>query len=249
MIYIKNKNEIEKIKKAGAVVAKVLNEISVAVKPGVSKRSLNILAEEIIRKHDAKPAFLGYHGYPACICVSVNQEVVHGIPDGSSLNEGDIVGIDVGVEKNGYIADAAKTFPVGKISSVAKKIIQVTEKALALGIAQAVDKAPLQNIGATIQNFVEKNGFSIVRDLVGHGVGKLLHEQPQIPNYGVYGKGPELSKGMTLAIEPMVNAGSWKVKTLSDGWTVVTKDGNLSAHFEHTIAITEGAPQILTAVF
>lgn len=232
---------------AGKIAAKTLKILERNIRPGVQTSYLNELAENYILSQKAKPAFKGYRGFPAGLCVSINDEVVHGLPSRKRvLAEGDIVSLDLGVEYQGFFSDVAATFPVGKISALAKKLIKVTQEALQAGIAQCRPGNYLFDISAAIQNKVESNGFSVVRQLVGHGIGRQLHEDPQVPNYGEAGKGPKLEDGITLAIEPMVNAGGYQVEVLSDGWTVVTADGSLSAHFEHTVAITKNGPWILT---
>ncbi|MGB9840452.1 type I methionyl aminopeptidase [Thermovenabulum sp.] len=246
MIIIKSKREIDLMKKAGKVVAKVLEEIKKAIKPGIATIELDRIAEDIIKKYNAIPAFKGYRGYPATICSSINEEVVHGIPGLRFLKDGDIISIDVGAVVDGYCADAARTYPVGEISETAKKLIMVTEYSFFEGIKYATPDYRLSDISHAIQSYVESNNFSVVRDYVGHGIGRKMHEEPQVPNFGPPGKGPRLREGMTLAIEPMVNVGGYEVETLIDGWTVVTKDRSLSAHYENTIAITDGEPEILT---
>ncbi|KYO63910.1 type I methionyl aminopeptidase [Thermovenabulum gondwanense] len=246
MIIIKSKREIDLMKKAGKVVAKVLEEIKKAIKPGIATVELDRIAEDIIKKYNAIPAFKGYRGYPATICSSINEEVVHGIPGLRFLKDGDIISIDVGAVVDGYCADAARTYPVGEISETAKKLIMVTENSFFEGIKYATPDYRLSDISHAIQSYVERHNFSVVRDYVGHGIGRKMHEEPQVPNFGPPGKGPRLREGMTLAIEPMVNVGGYEVETLIDGWTVVTKDRSLSAHYENTIAITDGEPEILT---
>jgi methionyl aminopeptidase len=246
MITIRTKREIEIMRKSNRLVAQVLQKLREAIKPGITTMELDKIAECSIRKAGAIPAFKGYRGYPASLCASVNEEVVHGIPGPRTLKEGDIVSLDLGAYLNGYYGDAAITFPVGTVNEEAKKLLEVTEKALYRGIEQAKSGNRLFDISHAIQSWVESFGFSVVRDFVGHGIGRNLHEEPQVPNFGSPHQGPRLSPGMVLAIEPMINVGTWEVKILKDGWTVVTSDGNLSAHFEHTIAITEGRPDILT---
>jgi len=246
VIIVKSPREIEQLKKSNTIVAEVIQELSKRVAPGVMTRELDQVAEEIILSKGAVPAFKGYRNYPATLCVSINEEVVHGIPGPRTLREGDIVSIDVGVNLRGYFGDAAITFPVGEIDQGAKRLLEATEKALHIGIEMARVGNRLHDISHAIQIWVESNGFSVVRDFVGHGIGRNLHEEPQIPNFGSPGKGPRLEKGMVFALEPMVNEGSYEVKILSDGWTVVTTDGKRSAHFEHTIAITDGEAEILS---
>lgn len=232
---------------AGRIAAKTLRILESAIRPGVKTSYLNDLAEDYIFSQKGKPAFKGYRGFPAGLCVSINDEVVHGIPSEKRvLAEGDIVSLDLGVEFEGFFSDVAATFPVGKISAQARELIKVTREALEAGISFCWPGNYLFDISAAIQSKVESNGFAVVRQLVGHGIGRQLHEDPQVPNFGLPGRGPLLKKGMTLAIEPMVNAGNYQVEVLSDSWTVVTADGSLSAHFEHTVAITENGPLILT---
>jgi len=246
VIEIKSSREIEQLKKSNAIVAEIFEKLKKTAAPGVTTRELDRIAEEMILKRGAIPAFKGYRNYPATLCVSINEEVVHGIPGPRRLKEGDIVSIDVGVNLNGYFGDAAITLPVGEIDQKAKRLMEVTEKALQIGIEMARVGNRLYDISHAIQKWVESNGFSVVRDFVGHGIGKSLHEEPQIPNFGSPGQGPRLEKGMVFALEPMVNEGTHEVKILSDGWTVVTADGKRSAHFEHTIAITDGKAEILS---
>jgi methionyl aminopeptidase len=248
VIIIKSPREIEQLKKSNLIVAEVFQELRKMVAPGVMTRELDQVAEEIILSKGATPAFKGYRNYPATLCVSINEEVVHGIPGPRKLREGDIVSIDVGVILRGYFGDAAITFPVGEIDQGAKRLLEATEKALHIGIGMARVGNRLHDISHAIQKWVEANGFSVVRDFVGHGIGRNLHEEPQIPNFGSPGQGPRLEKGMVFALEPMVNEGSFDVKILSDGWTVVTTDGKRSAHFEHTIAITDGKAEILSSL-
>ncbi len=245
MIYIRSEDEIAKIHESNRIVYKTLIMLSDHIKPGITTRHLDALAEEYIHSQDGRPAFKGYRGYPATICTSLNEQVVHGIPSERQLKEGDIIGIDIGVEKEGYFGDAAYTFAVGQINAQQAKLLQVTREALYFGVRQALPGGKLSDIGHAIQSHAEQNGFSVVRSLVGHGIGRSLHEQPEVPNFGKAGKGPTLKAGMCLAIEPMVNLGTYNIRTLNDGWTVVTADGSLSAHFEHTIAITKQGPFIL----
>ena len=251
MVELKNKKEIELIREGGKIVADVLKLIGANAKPGVTTLELDRLAEEYIRSCDAEPAFKGYgsskhNKFPATLCTSIDDEVVHGIPAQRRLREGEILSIDVGVRKNGFYADSAASFRVGQVSAEKERLLKVTEESLYKGIEQAVEGHTVEDIGSAVQRHVEASGFSVVRDLVGHGVGRELHEEPAVPNYGKPGRGMRLKEGMTLAIEPMVNYGTWKVKILADGWTVVTEDGQPSAHFEHTIAIVNGKPEILT---
>lgn len=246
MINIRTLQEIAKIRKSSSLVARALQRVREAIRPGVTTAELDRIAEETIRRGGGVPAFKGYRGFPASLCVSVNEEVVHGIPGGRRLKEGDIVSLDLGVLMDGYYGDAAITVPVGEVSELAKRLLQVTEEALYRGIEKARAGNRLFDISHAIQRWVEAAGFSVVRDFVGHGIGRALHEEPQVPNFGPPNQGPRLDVGMVLAIEPMVNTGTWRVRVLENGWTVVTADGGLSAHFEHTVAITEGGPEILS---
>ena len=246
MVILKLPEEIEKARASSQIVAEVLSKLRDKVKPGISTKELDRFAEDIARKRGAKPAFKGYRGYPYSLCTSVNEEVVHGMPSERILKEGDIISLDFGVCYNGFFGDAAITLPVGKIADSAQKLIEVTEQSLYAGIEQAKKGNRLGDISSSVQQIVEIPGFSVVRDFVGHGIGRNLHEDPQIPNYGKKGRGIELKRGMILAIEPMVNQGTYKVKIMQDAWTVVTEDGMLSAHFEHSVAITENGPDILS---
>lgn len=246
MITRKSTRELRYMRDAGRVVANVFQELEKAIRPGVTTGELNDLAEEFITRQGARPAFKGLYGFPAAICTSVNEQVVHGIPGLRKLEAGDIISIDIGAEINGYFGDAAMTFPVGDIGLDARRLLDVTREALFAGIEKARTGNRLSDISHAIQSYVEKHGFSVVRDYVGHGIGRKMHEDPQVPNFGRPGRGPRLEPGMTLAIEPMVNMGTHEVTTLDDNWTVVTRDGSLSAHFEHTVAITNGAAEILT---
>lgn len=251
MVYIKTKKEIDFIRDSCRIVAETLRLVANNIRPGVETIELDRIAEEYIFSNNARAAFKGYsqagsYDYPASICVSIDDEVVHGIPGDRVLKEGEIVSIDIGVLKNGYFGDAALSVAVGKISSDKQKLLDVTEKSLYEGIKEARLGNRVHDISFAVQNYVEANGFAIVKDLCGHGIGKFLHEEPAVPNYGVRGTGPKLKKGMTIAIEPMVNTGTYKVKTAKDGWTVLTQDGLPSAHFEHTILVSNGSPEILT---
>ncbi len=246
MIMIKSEDEIARMRKPNRIVAELLDYLAGQIRPGVTTKELDAKAEAFIEKRGGKPAFKGYHGFPATICASINDEVVHGIPGKRHLKEGDIIGIDLGVIMDGFYGDAARTFPVGKVDQRAMKLLKVTEEALYKGIEQAVAGNRLYDISHAVQAHAEAAGFSVVRDFVGHGIGRELHEEPQVPNYGPPHQGPKLAKGMAIAIEPMINEGTWQVKVRKDGWTVVTADGKRSAHFEHTIAITENGPEILT---
>lgn len=247
MINIKSPGEIDAMRAAGEIVAKCHDYLAGYVRPGVTTLELDRLAEDFIRSHDAYPTFLGYMGFPKSICASVNNEVVHGIPDGRRLREGDIIAIDLGATLNGYVGDAARTHPVGIVDPQARKLIDVTRESFFKGIEFAREGYRLSDISHAVQAYVEENGFSVVRDYVGHGIGKEMHEDPQIPNYGKAGHGPRLAAGMCLAIEPMVNVGAYGVRVLDNDWTVVTADSSLSAHYENTICITgSGEPEILT---
>lgn len=246
MIILKSDREIDYMRDAGKIVADTLVEVKNAVKPGVSTLELDKIAEKYIRSCGAIPAFKGYGGFPASICTSINEEVVHGIPGLKKLKNGDNVSTDVGAVINGFNGDSAKTFPVGEVSVEMQKLLDVTEQSLYKGIEKAIAGNRLGDISNAVQTFAEKYGYGIVRDYVGHGIGRKMHEDPQIPNYGSAGRGPRLKSGMTLAIEPMINLGTHEVKTLDDDWTVITKDRKPSAHFEHTIAIIDDKPEVLT---
>jgi len=251
VILIKTKKEIDYIRESCKIVAETLQLVKSKIEIGVTTKELDLIAEDYIRSNNSIPAFKGYSQgngvkFPASLCTSVNDQVVHGIPGDYKLKEGDLISIDVGVLKNNYYGDAAITIGVGRVSEIKQKLMEVTERSLYIGIEQAMEFNRLQDISFAIQSYVESNGFSVVRDLCGHGVGKYLHEDPSIPNYGKKGVGPILKRGMTLAIEPMVNIGDWKITVASDGWTIKTEDGTDSAHFEHTILITDKEPEILT---
>lgn len=246
MITKKSSRELNYMRDAGQVVAGTFGELEKAIVPGVTTQELDTIAEDYIRRQGAQPAFKGLYGFPASICASVNEQVVHGIPGLRRLESGDIIGIDIGAEINGYFGDSAVTFPVGTVSEEDLELLRVTEAALHAGIDQAVEGNRLTDISHAVQEYVESRGYSVVRDYVGHGIGSKMHEEPQVPNFGRPGRGPRLESGMTLAIEPMVNMGTHEVMTLPDKWTVVTRDGKPSAHFEHSIAITRGKPEILT---
>jgi len=248
VIVCRSATELERMREAGRLVGEVLTELTAAVAPGVSTAELDEIAERRIRQAGATPAFKGYHGYPATICASINDEVIHGIPSGRRvLAAGDIISIDVGAALDGYYGDSAVTLPVGHVSEQAATLLRVTEESLYKAIEQARPGKRVSDIGHAVQRHVEAFGFSVVREFVGHGIGVRMHEEPQVPNYGEPGHGPRLAEGMVLAIEPMVNAGKPAVKVLADGWTAVTRDTSLSAHFEHTVAVTSGEPWILTA--
>ncbi|WP_432404451.1 type I methionyl aminopeptidase [Wukongibacter sp. M2B1] len=246
MIILKSQTEIEKMIKAGKIVGKTHEELKKYIKPGITTKELDQIAEDTIRSLGGIPAFKGYGGFPASICASINEEVVHGIPGLKKLKDGDIISIDIGSICDGYYGDSANTYPVGEISDEAKKLIEVTRDSFYEGLKFCKEGFRLSDVSHAIQRYVEDNGFSVVRDYVGHGIGTNMHEDPQIPNFGPAGKGPRLRSGMALAIEPMVNIGTYKVKTLSDNWTVVTLDGKLSAHYEHSLVITENEPLLLT---
>lgn len=254
MISIKSKHEIELMKKAGEIVGIVLNKLEEAVRPGITTKELDELAEKIIRSYGATPSFKGVKGFagaidfPGSICASLNDEVVHGFPSLKELKDGDIISIDVGAQLNGFQGDAARTFAVGNVSEEAKRLIEVTKQSFFEGIKYAVAGNRIIDISGGVQDYVEKNGFSVVRDFVGHGIGREMHEPPEVPNYRTRNRGPRLEEGMALAVEPMVNVGGYSIKLLSNKWTVVTQDGSLSAHYENTIAITENEPLILTLI-
>jgi methionyl aminopeptidase len=247
-VHLRGREEIDAIREASRLVARTLQVLERQVRPGVTTVELDRAAETFIREQGGRPAFKGYRGFPASICPSINDQVVHGIPGPYALREGDIVGIDVGVEKDGYFGDAAITLPVGEVSERAQRLLRVTREALMRGIAQARAGNRVGDISYAIQSHVEQHGFSVVRALVGHGIGREMHEEPQVPNYGPPARGPRLMAGQVLAIEPMVNAGAPEVVTKDDGWTIVTKDGSLSAHFEHTVAVGTDGPEILSMV-
>lgn len=248
MIIIKNHKEIELMRKAGKIVAETLLLVGEKVRPGITTAELDSIAEEFITKHGARPSFKGLYGFPASLCISVNEQVVHGIPGGYVLKEGDIVSVDCGAKIDGFHGDAARTFAVGNISDEAKRLIQVTEESFFKGIEFARIGNNLTDISNEIQSYVEAAGFSVVRDFVGHGIGKSVHEDPEVPNFGKPGRGPKLVAGMTLAIEPMVNIGTYRVTTLGDDWTVISADKSLSAHYENTVVILPDGPEILTLI-
>lgn len=246
MISIKSPREIELMRIAGRIVAETHELLRKAIRPGITTLELDAIAEEFIRKRGAIPAFKDYNGFPASICSSINEQVVHGIPGPTALKDGDIIGIDIGAVYDGYYGDAARTYGIGSIDKETERLLKVTEESFFKGIEYALPGNRLSDISHSIQKHVESNGFSVVRDFVGHGIGRNMHEDPQIPNYGLPHKGPRLAAGMALAIEPMVNQGKYAVKVREDGWTVVTADGKPSAHYENTIVITNGKPEILT---
>ena len=245
-IDIKNEKNIDAMRQAGRIVATILGILSKQIKPGMETRELDVIAAREVKRRGARASFKGYRGFPASLCVSVNDEIVHGIPSKRTLHEGDIVSLDFGAIFNGFQGDAAVTVGVGKISSTAKQLLETTEGTLKAGISAAYAGARLGDISAAIQNYAESRGYSVVREYTGHGIGREMHEEPQIPNFGLSGSGPVLKKGMTLALEPMVNTGDWHTRVGNDHWTVLTADGSLSAHFEHTIVITDDEPEVLT---
>lgn len=245
-MHLKNRQELEVMRRAGRVVGRLLKLMEKEARSGVTTNALDRIAEDFIRSQGALPAFKGYHGYPASICASVNEVVIHGIPTGKPLKEGDIVGIDVGVCLEGYYSDAARTFSIGKIDDESRRLIEVTRQALLQGIEKAVEGNRLGDISHAVQVYAESHGLSVVREYVGHGIGKSLHEDPQVPNFGKAGQGPRLTEGMTLAIEPMLNLGGCEVEVLSDGWTVVTKDRKRSGHFEQTVFVGKKEAEIVT---
>jgi methionyl aminopeptidase len=253
MIYLKNREEIELMRESALMVSKTLGLIAAHVRPGVTPLHLDKLAETYIRDNGGVPAFKGYKGgrgvpdFPATLCISINEAVVHGIPTNQPLKEGDIISVDCGVKKNGFFGDHAYTFAIGQVKPEVQKLIDVTKQSLYLGIEQMVSGNRIGDISFAIQQYAEANGFSVVRELVGHGLGKNLHEEPEVPNYGKRGDGPKLKEGMVLAIEPMINMGKKAIKHLNDGWTIVTQDGMPSAHFEHDVAIIDGKPEILSS--
>jgi methionyl aminopeptidase len=246
MILLKSLQEIARMEMANRIVAEILEGVKELIRPGVETRELDELAEEMCRRRQVEPAFKGYRGYPRSICVSVNEEIVHGIPGARKLKTGDLVSLDFGVKYDGYYGDAAVSVAVGAVAPRARALMETTEASLYAGIAQVQTGKHLSDISHAVQTAVEGKGFAVIREFVGHGIGRALHEDPQIPNFGPPGRGPVLQPGMTLAIEPMTSAGSWKVKILEDGWTAVTQDGSLAAHFEHTVALTEKGVLILS---
>ncbi len=245
-IRIKSANEVDILRKAGKILNSIVVQLQGSLTSGMSTKEIDLKAEELIRKNRVTAAFKGYRGFPGVACISVNEGVVHGIPDKRVIKEGDIVSLDIGIIYEGYYSDTAVTVPIGKISPEVQRLLEVTQGSLSRGIEQARVGNRLSDISFAVQSFVEMHGFTVVRDFVGHGIGQKLHEDPEIPNYGRAGQGPVLQEGMVFAIEPMVNMGTHRTKILSDGWTVVTEDGKPSAHFEHTIVITAQGPEILT---
>lgn len=246
MIVIKSQNEVQLMRAAAKVTAHILEMMENVIKPGITTAEIDRIVEDEITKNGMIPAFKGYGGFPASVCASVNEQIVHGIPSNRKLVEGDIISIDTGTIYKGYYSDAARTYPVGTVSAEAKKLIQITKESFFEGLKFCRQGYRLGDVSHAIQNHVESNGFSVVKDFVGHGIGSQMHEAPQIPNYGSAGRGPRLSPGMVLAIEPMVNQGTDRMRVLDDEWTAVTWDGRLSAHYENTVVITEGEPEILT---
>lgn len=248
MIILKTRREIEIMRKAGRLVAESHELVRKYIKPGITTKELDQIVEDFLKSQNAIPTFKGYNKFPYSICASVNEEVVHGMPGERKLKEGDIISVDIGATFEGYVGDSAKTFFVGEVDDEKRRLVEVTRQSFYEGIKFAKESCRLSDISHAIQEYVENAGFSVVRDYVGHGVGKNMHESPQIPNFGKPGKGPRLQQGMVLAIEPMINAGTYNVKVLDNDWTVVTLDGKPSAHYEHTIAITDGEPELLTVL-
>ncbi len=246
MIILKSEDEIEKMRVAGGIVADTLTMIEAHICPGITTGQIDRLVDDFIRSKGALPSFKNYHGYPASACVSVNEEVVHGIPGTRKLSEGDIVSVDVGAYIDGFHGDAARTFPVGEVSAKAQKLMDVTRQSFFEGIQFAKEGNRLEDISSAVQSFAERNGFSVVREFVGHGIGRDMHESPDVPNYGQAGRGIRLREGLVIAIEPMINEGTHRVQILDNDWTAVTTDGKLSAHYENTVAITKNGPEILT---
>jgi methionyl aminopeptidase len=247
MIIFKSATELEGMRQSSRIVATVLGELEPLIRPGIRTRDLDLYAEKRTRELGAVPAFKGYRGYPASVCVSVNEEIIHGIPSGRILQEGDIVSLDFGVLYEGFYSDSALTAPVGRTSPEALKLIATAERSFFKGLEQMKKGSRLSDISAAIQQSVESEGFSVIRQFVGHGIGRALHEEPQVPNFGPAGRGPKIRPGMTLAIEPMIAAGSYEVEILEDGWTAITRDRRLAAHYEHTVALTENGPEVLSA--
>jgi methionyl aminopeptidase len=246
MIVYKTDAEIRAMRESSRIVASILAELGAMIKPGVRTVDLDALAERRAREAGAKPAFKGYRGYPAALCISVNEEVIHGIPSPRVLREGDIVSLDFGVLYNGFYGDAARTYPVGRVSPAAERLIVAAEESFAEGVKRMIEGNRVSDISAAVQESVESEGFSVIRSFVGHGIGQSLHEDPQVPNFGFPGRGPRLRRGIVLAVEPMIAAGDWEVEVLSDGWTAVTKDRSLAAHYEETVALTAAGPEILS---
>jgi methionyl aminopeptidase len=247
MITFKSASELEAMRQSSRIVAAVLGELEPLIRPGIRTRDLDLYAEKRTRELGAVPAFKGYRGYPASVCISVNEEVIHGIPSGRILQDGDIVSLDFGVLFEGFYSDSALTAPVGRVPAEAQRLIAAAERSFTKGLEQMREGARLSDISAAIQRSVEDEGFSVIRQFVGHGIGRALHEEPQVPNFGAPGRGPKIKPGMTLAIEPMIAAGGPEVEVLEDGWTAVTRDRRLAAHYEHTVAMTENGPEVLSA--
>ena len=245
-IHIKSADEISLMREAAEILIEAHDLVAAHIKEGITTKELDTIAEKFIRSKDAYPSFLNYHGYPGSACISINDEVVHGIPGERKLQEGDIVSVDLGVYYKGYHSDAARTYPVGTVDAAKLNLIKVTEECFFEGLKYAKPGNHLSDISSAIQRHAEAHGYGVVRDLVGHGIGKQLHEEPQVPNYKTPGRGPKLQKGMVLAIEPMINMGTWQVRVLEDDWTFVTRDGSVSAHYENTVVITDDIPEILT---
>lgn len=248
MVKLRSTEEIERIRESARIVAETLRLLENMAEPGVTTGDMNKAADTYIRDHGGEPSFLGYYGYPASTCISINEEVVHGIPGDRVIQDGDVVGVDIGVLKNGYHGDAALSFAVGNAPEEARKLLRVTEECLRLAIEAFREGNRLGDVGHAVQSHAERNGYGVVRSLVGHGIGEKMHEDPQVPNYGQAGTGLKLKPGLVCAIEPMITMGGWEVETLPDQWTIVTKDGSLAAHFEHTVALTENGPEILSIV-
>jgi methionyl aminopeptidase len=246
MIYIKTEEEIELIRESSLLVGKTLAEVAKLIEPGITTLQLDKVAEEFIKDHGGYPSFLGYQGFPNSLCISVNEQVVHGIPNKRPLENGDVISVDCGVKKNGYHGDYAYTFQIGEVSPLTSQLIRVTKECLELAVNQAVSGNRIGDIGFAVQNHAESNGFGVVRELVGHGLGKNLHESPEVPNYGKRGRGVKLVEGMVLAIEPMINQGTRHIKQLPDGWTIITADGKPSAHFEHDVVVRHGKAEVLS---
>jgi methionyl aminopeptidase len=247
MIVYKTEAEIAAMRESSRIVALVLAELRPMIKPGVRTIDLDAYAENRARELGAKPAFKGYRGYPGSLCVSINEEIIHGIPSSRTLREGDLVSLDFGVFSDGYYGDAARTYPVGKVSEAARRLMDAAEKSLGRGLEQLAEGNRISDISAAVQRHVEAEGFSVIRSFVGHGIGRELHEEPQVPNFGFPGRGPRIRRGLVLAVEPMIAAGDWEIDIREDGWTAVTRDGSLAAHFEQTVALTERGVEILTA--
>jgi len=247
MIIYKTDEEIRMMRESSRIVARILDELRLMIKPGLPTSDLDACAERKAREFGAKPAFKGYRGYPASLCISINEEIIHGIPSGRALREGDIVSLDFGLLHNGFYGDAARTYPVGNVAPQARKLIQTAERALHKGLEKMVEGNRISDISAAVQEFVEAQGFSVIRSFVGHGIGHALHEEPQVPNFGFPGRGPKIKRGLVLAIEPMIAAGDWEVEISMDGWTAMTKDRSLAAHYEQTVALTDRGVEILSA--